>query len=47
MSIEDISKNGNLLVYGVRQGGADEQSVHVIHVRERKELPDVLPSARY
>ena len=23
VSMEDISKNGNLLVYGVRQGGAD------------------------
>jgi prolyl oligopeptidase len=45
--MDDISKNGSLLVYGVRQGGADEQSVHVIHVQDRKELPDVLPSARY
>jgi prolyl oligopeptidase len=45
--IEDIAKDGSLLVYGVRQGGADEQSVHVINVRERKDLPDVLPSARY
>jgi prolyl oligopeptidase len=45
--IDDIAKNGSLLVYGVRQGGADEQSVHVIDVRDRKELPDVLPSARY
>ena len=47
VSIDDISRNGSLLVYGVRQGGADEESVHVIQVRERKELPDVLPSARY
>jgi prolyl oligopeptidase len=47
VSIDDIAKNGSLLVYGLRQGGADEQSVHVINVRERKELPDVLPSARY
>ena len=47
VSIDDISRDGSLLVYGVRQGGADEESVHVIHVRERKELPDVLPSARY
>jgi prolyl oligopeptidase len=47
VSIDDISKNGRLLVYGVRQGGADEESVHVMQVGERKELPDVLPSARY
>ncbi len=45
--MDDISKNGSLLVYGVRQGGADEQSVHVIQVRDRNPLPDVLPSARY
>jgi prolyl oligopeptidase len=47
VSINDISKDGSLLVYGVRQGGADEESVHVMQVRERRELPDVLPSARY
>ncbi len=47
VTIDDIAKNGGLLVYGVRQGGADEESVHVIQVREGKELPDVLPSARY
>ncbi len=47
VTIDDIAKNGNLLVYGVRQGGADEESVHVMQVRERKELADVLPSARY
>jgi prolyl oligopeptidase len=47
VSIDDIAKNGSLLVYGVRQGGADEESVHVIQVREGRELRDVLPSARY
>ena len=47
VTIDDIARNGGLLVYGVRQGGADEESVHVIQVREGRELPDVLPSARY
>lgn len=47
VTIDDIAKNGSLLVYGVRQGGADEESVHVIRVQDRKELPDMLPSARY
>jgi prolyl oligopeptidase len=47
VGMDDISKDGNLLVYSVRRGGADEESVHVIQVREHKELPDVLPSARY
>lgn len=47
VNINDISEDGNLLVYGVRQGGADEQAVHVLNIDTRQELPDVLPSARY
>jgi prolyl oligopeptidase len=47
VSINDLSQDGNLLVYGVRQGGADEESVHFFDVRKRQDLPDVLPSARY
>ena len=42
-----VSEDGCLLVYGVQQGGADETAIHVMNVRERKELPDGLPSARY
>ena len=45
--INDVSKDASLLVYGVREGGADEQSVHMLNVSDRKELPDVLPRARY
>ncbi len=45
--IVDVSDNGNLLVYEVRVGGADEGSIHVLDVKTGKELPDVLPSARY
>ena len=47
VTIADISKDGGLLVYGVREGGADEQSVHVFDVNKRNDLPDVLPRARY
>jgi prolyl oligopeptidase len=47
VSIDDVSKDGRLLVYGIRQGGADEESVHILDVTTRKELADVLPSARY
>ncbi len=45
--INDISDDAQLLVYGVREGGADEQTVHLLDVPNRKELPDVLPRARY
>ena len=45
--IWDISENGNMLVYGVQQGGADETAIHFLRVNDRTELPDTLPSARY
>ncbi len=45
--IDDVSKTGDLLVYGVREGGADEQSVHFLDVAKHQELTDVLPKARY
>ena len=47
VQIDDISKDGTLLVYGIRSGGADEESVHILEVATRTELPDSLPSARY
>ena len=52
VQINDISKDGSLLVYGIRSGGADEESVHILEVdksdaAKSHELPDSLPSARY
>jgi len=47
VSIADISKDGSLLLYLVREGGADEGSVHALDVEKHQELPDVLPLARY
>ena len=52
VQINDISKDGTLLVYGIRSGGADEESVHILEidkndVKKNRELPDSLPTARY
>ena len=47
VNIADVSKDGSLLLYGVREGGADEESVHALDVNSGKETPDVLPKARY
>jgi prolyl oligopeptidase len=57
VQINDISKDGALLVYGIRSGGADEESVHILEINNsdassndvsrNRELPDSLPSARY
>ena len=43
----DVTNDGSMLAYGVRQGGADEQEVHLMDVATRKELPDHLSSQRY
>ena len=45
--IRDVSKDGRFLFYGHREGGQDELSIHVLEVDARRDLPDVLPSARY
>jgi prolyl oligopeptidase len=47
VEIDDISKDGKLLVYGIRSGGADEESVHILDVAKNQDLSDSLPSARY
>jgi len=46
-SFLDVSNDGNLVVYGVRHGGEDEQIVRLLAVDGRKALPDELPRARY
>jgi prolyl oligopeptidase len=47
VNFNGISEDGSLLVYGVRVGGADEAEIHFFDVAARKDLADVLPSARY
>ncbi len=47
VTIESIASSGKLIAYGERSGGADEQSIHVLDVATEKDLPDVLPPARY
>lgn len=46
-TIWDAAKDAKLLVYGVREGGADEESIHVRDTKTLQDLPDVLPHARY
>ena len=45
--ISDVSKDGKLLFYGRREGGADETVGLIMDVDSRKELPDRFPRARY
>ena len=47
VSLEDVSGDGRVLVYGVRRGGEDETELRVREVKTHKDLPDVLPRALY
>src|SRR5947209_1335216 len=46
-SILGLSKDANLLAYGIRRGGADEVEIHFKDINTRQDLSDVLPRARY
>jgi prolyl oligopeptidase len=47
VSLLDVSQDGSLLIYGVRQGGADEEEVHFFNVKTRKSMEETLPAERY
>jgi prolyl oligopeptidase len=45
--VQDISLDGKLLAYGLRQGGQDETTLAFRDVDAGKDLPDSFPPARY
>ena len=47
VSIDDVSRDGSLVAYALKEGGADENSIHVFDVKTKKALEDELPAARY
>jgi len=47
VSLLDVSQDGSQLVYGIRQGGADEEEIHFFNVKTKKTIEDTLPAARY
>ncbi|MFQ6618855.1 MAG: prolyl oligopeptidase family protein, partial [Fidelibacterota bacterium] len=47
VNIQDISKDGTILAYGVRYGGEDEISIRLFDVDRGEDLPEQLPKARY
>jgi prolyl oligopeptidase len=47
VSLADVSRDGTRIVYGVKEGGADERSIRVYDLKAAKSLEDELPSARY
>jgi prolyl oligopeptidase len=47
VELAGISRDGELMAYQLRQGGADETTVHVFDVKTGKTLEDELPSGLY
>ncbi len=47
VDLADVSRDGSLVAYFVREGGADETTVHFYNVKTGKTLFDELPSAVY
>jgi prolyl oligopeptidase len=47
ISMEDVSRNGSLLVYGIRKGGEDETEIRIKNVETGADLLDRLPRALY
>jgi prolyl oligopeptidase len=47
LDLLNVSENGKIVAYGIRRGGRDQLSIHFYDVATNKELPDVLPEARY
>ncbi len=47
VSLLDVSQDGSLIAYAVRDGGTDEAHVRFLDVDQKRDLPEVLPTARY
>jgi prolyl oligopeptidase len=47
VNLADVSRDGTLVAYEVRQGGADETTVHIYNIKTGKVLEDTLSSALY
>ena len=47
VELDDVSRDGTLVAYGVREGGADETSLHIFNVKTGKTLEDELPKGLY
>jgi prolyl oligopeptidase len=45
--LSSVSRDGSMIVYGLRHGGEDELELHLYDVTKRHELADKLPRARY
>ena len=47
VNLMDVSRDSSLVAYAVRQGGADQTTIHVFNVKTGKTLMDTLPLGIY
>ncbi len=47
VTLSDVSRDGSMIAYGVRSGGADETVIHVFDLNAKKTLEDELPAGLY
>jgi prolyl oligopeptidase len=47
VTLEDVSRDGTLVAYGVRKAGVDGTAIRVFNVKTGKTLEDELPAAHY
>ena len=47
LDLLNVSEDGKIVAYGIRRGGRDQLSIRFYDVAASKDLPDVLPEARY
>jgi len=47
VTLADVSRDGSMIAYGVRTGGADETVIHIFKVKTGKTLEDELPAGLY
>lgn len=47
VELMDVSRDGALVAYGVREGGEDETTIHIYNVKTGKTLFDTLPRGIY
>ncbi len=47
VSLQEVSKDGTLLAYGIREGGEDEVVIKFFDIEKRMDLEDILPKGHY
>ncbi|MFL6465903.1 MAG: S9 family peptidase, partial [Bryobacteraceae bacterium] len=47
LALMDVSERGDILVYGIREGGEDELTLKFFNVETRRDMPETMPRLRY